>query len=84
MNGNYPRLSNRSLRVSELEVTEILRGHRTYPTETTLGSRIEAVRRLDARYDRPRPKADALADLLGVTKRTVERYRQKIRTDTLG
>lgn len=84
MNGNYPRLSNRSLRVDDFEVQEIIRGHRSYPLDTSLGSRIEAVRRLDSRFDRPRPRAEDLADLLGVTKRTIERYRRKIRTDTLG
>ena len=84
MNGTYPRLSNRSMRVDELEVTEIIRGHRTYPTETTLGSRLEAVRRLDSNWGRARPKAEDLAELLGVTKRTIERYRHMIRADTLG
>lgn len=84
MNGGYPRLSNRSMAVSEFEVAEILQGHRPDPVETTLGARIEAVRRLDSRFGTRRPKADDIAGLLGVTKRTVERYRHKIRTDTLG
>lgn len=84
VNGNYPRLSNRSMEVDEFEVREILRGHRSYPAETSLGSRIEAVRRLDSNFHRSRPRAEDLAELLGVTTRTIERYRRKIRADTLG
>lgn len=74
---------NRSYEVSETDVAEILRGHRTYPGQTSLGSRIEAVRRLDARPG-PRLSGDEVAALLGVNRRTVERYRRKIRTDSLG
>lgn len=78
---------NNSPKVIEQQVREIMSGDLADPTESTLGSRIEAVARLDAMYAEQgprRPKADNLAAMLGVTKRTIERYRHKIRMYTLG
>lgn len=75
---------NRSWEVDESEVRDILNGHRTHPGQTALGSRIEAVRRLDEKHRIKRMPAGLLADLLGVTTRTIERYRAKIKADTLG
>lgn len=78
---------NNSPTVIETQVEDIMSGDLADPTESTLGSRVEAVARLDAMYaerGRGRPKADTLATMLGVTKRTIERYRHKIRAYTLG
>ena len=72
---------NNSPRVIEQQVEEIMRGDLPDPTESTLGSRVEAVFRLD---QQGRMRGEDLARLLGVTKRTIERYRHKIRADTLG
>lgn len=78
---------NNSPRVIEQQVREIMSGDLADPTESTLGSRVEAVARLDEMYHKQgsrRPRADHLAAMLGVTKRTIERYRRKIRMYTLG
>lgn len=77
---------NNSPEVIEQQVLDIMAGDLPYPTESTLGSRVEAVARLDALHTNrgTRPKADSLAAMLGVTKRTIERYRHKIRAYTLG
>lgn len=78
---------NNSPRIIEAQVAEIMAGDLPDPTEATLGSRVEAVARLDADADargvRPLPTA-TLAGLLGVTTRTIERYRQRIRLYSLG
>lgn len=79
---------NNSPLVVERQVQEIMAGDLPDPSESTMGSRIEAVARLDAqwngRYRDERPRAEDLAVLLGVQKRTIERYRAKIRAFTLG
>lgn len=79
---------NNSTMVIESQVKEIMAGDLPDPTESTYGSRVEAVARLDAlgqaRYQGRRPRAEDLAAMLGVQKRTVERYRAKIRAFTLG
>lgn len=78
---------NNSMRVVESQVREIMAGDLPDPTESTLGSRIEAVARLDSMADEHgsrRPKADSLAVMLGVTRRSVERYRRRVRLFTLG
>jgi hypothetical protein len=78
---------NNSMLVVDRQVKEIMAGDLPDPTESTLGSRLEAVMRLDGewvqRYGH-RPRAEDLAAMLGVQKRTVERYRAKIRAFTLG
>lgn len=79
---------NNSSQVVEQQVREIMAGDLPDPSESTLGSRIEAVARMDAewiqRYRDRQPRAEDLAVMLGVTKRTIERYRAKIRLYTLG
>lgn len=76
-----------SPRVVESQVQAIMAGELADPTESTLGSRVEAVARMDAESDLrrgARRKSSELARMLGVTKRTIERYRAKIRLYTLG
>lgn len=78
---------NNSPEVIEWQVKEIMAGDLPDPTESTMGSRIEAVARLESewrtRYRGERPTCASLAVLVGVSERTIERYRAKIRAFTL-
>ena len=78
---------NNSPRVIEAQVREIMAGDLPDPTEATLGSRLEAVAQIDAMCvanGRHRPSTQSLATLLGVTTRTIERYRRRLRLYSLG
>ena len=78
---------NNSPKVIESQVREIMAGDLPDPTEATLGSRIEAVARLDDAHvgaGQPKLKTEELARRLGVTTRTIERYRRRLRLYSLG
>ena len=66
---------------SELDVQEVLEGFPP-PGAMTRGSRVEVVRRLDAQLHEALSRP-VLAKMLGVSTRTIERYRRELRDDTL-
>lgn len=70
---------------SEIDVEEVLLGFAP-PPGMTVGSRIEAIRRLDLRateQGKPIASRPLLAEFFGVSTRTIERYRRRLREATL-